>query len=698
MQTFTHHARRTGEANLAVLAARTVRVPIRVFRVIRDHGKRQIARACLLSTHIVRVVNDSSLSHLTEGFAMKQKLTLCLVAGFSLLTTQTLFGQGVWLNNGSDFHDPDNWSGTGTFPRTFDAEKTVNPIVTQHTEIGRMSFTAGAFGYTLSNQNDAVLTLTFGSSSTTTFTIDVASGGINTISADLALTSSANKLISVADGSALVISGDITASGNAVQKRSTGVLTLSGSNTFADGLNLSHGAQGTLSSDTLNLNSSGAAGTGVFRFGHNNADRVFLDNTSGSAITSTATDVRLTTGHATFIGTHDLHFAHSTLTLDGGNRTLKTDGGILSFNGLGTDVVDTARNFTKNGVGTVRITGASNYGGVTQIQGGVLAFLGTSSLSAANLQLRGGVLGLGPTMGDFTRSLGTGAGEVQFLGGGGFTAEGGFAAYGGNRIVNIGNAAAEYTWSDSNFITGTLMLGADDADATVDVVNPLVLTSASGGQNREFRVANGSAEVDAVLSGRLSGAGGLERSFRKTGDGTLRLTADNTYLGVINVEAGTLLVDGDQTAATGNMTVQVGATLGGSGTVGGAVNVSGILRPGSPTGTLTLKGNLTLQDGARLAFELGTVSGKVAFLGASQTIANVGDVSCNVVQGVGFDPSGTYVLLDWTDATSPTVTGLDANDFVLENEDLQATFEVVGSTLVAKLKPLFNPATVILLR
>ena len=57
----------------------------------------------------------------------------------------------------------------------------------------------------------------------------------------------------------------------------------------------------------------------------------------------------------------------------------------------------------------------------------------------------------------------------------------------------------------------------------------------------------------------------------KTGKGSLTLTLDNTYTGTTDVNEGVLLVNGNQSAATGQVTVKSGATLGGNGIIGGAV-------------------------------------------------------------------------------------------------------------------------------
>ncbi|MFN7137888.1 MAG: GH25 family lysozyme [Limisphaerales bacterium] len=79
----------------------------------------------------------------------------------------------------------------------------------------------------------------------------------------------------------------------------------------------------------------------------------------------------------------------------------------------------------------------------------------------------------------------------------------------------------------------------------------------------------------------------------KTGLGTLRLGASNTYTGGTTLSAGTLLVQNTNGSATGSGSVTVdGGTLGGNGRIGGnvIVNSGGTLSPGTTQsfGTLTL--------------------------------------------------------------------------------------------------------------
>src|SRR3546814_16619153 len=78
----------------------------------------------------------------------------------------------------------------------------------------------------------------------------------------------------------------------------------------------------------------------------------------------------------------------------------------------------------------------------------------------------------------------------------------------------------------------------------------------------------------------------------------------NSYSGGTAVNTGTLLVNGDQSAATGVTSVGA-ATLGGTGTIGGdVILLGGTLAPGSNgVGTLTIAGGLSLDAASTLRSE-----------------------------------------------------------------------------------------------
>ena len=98
------------------------------------------------------------------------------------------------------------------------------------------------------------------------------------------------------------------------------------------------------------------------------------------------------------------------------------------------------------------------------------------------------------------------------------------------------------------------------------------------------------AGEELALSGVISGSAGLT----KDGSGELDVNQANTYTGTTAVEAGTMLVDGDQPGSP--VTIVTGSTLGGIGTVGAITAAGGTVNPGdgSGPGLLIDSGDLTL--------------------------------------------------------------------------------------------------------
>ena len=89
----------------------------------------------------------------------------------------------------------------------------------------------------------------------------------------------------------------------------------------------------------------------------------------------------------------------------------------------------------------------------------------------------------------------------------------------------------------------------------------------------------------------------------KAGAGTQILSGNSRYSGATAVNAGTLIVDGNNALATGAVTVAAGAVLGGSGTIGGATTVTGTLSPGNSPGVLSIA-SLVLDGPSTSLFEI----------------------------------------------------------------------------------------------
>lgn len=156
-----------------------------------------------------------------------------------------------------------------------------------------------------------------------------------------------------------------------------------------------------------------------------------------------------------------------------------------------------------------------------------------------------------------------------------------------------------------NVIEGTLSLTSGGGDTVVSVLGGTL--ALNGGisnitTNRELKLA-GNVGTTGTINGLIADGADAFR-VSKSEAGTWMLTNANTYTGTTVVNGGTLLINGDQTAATGAVTVRTTATLGGIGKVGGAltVNAGGTLAPGESVGTLTTAANATI-DGT-LAIEI----------------------------------------------------------------------------------------------
>ena len=168
----------------------------------------------------------------------------------------------------------------------------------------------------------------------------------------------------------------------------------------------------------------------------------------------------------------------------------------------------------------------------------------------------------------------------------------GNAAYGSNISPSSGagsvilNATNTYTGSTTVF-AGTLQIGNDGATGSL---SPSSSISISSGATLAFARSNAVTQ-GTDFSTSLSGGGNLTQA----GGGTLTLTTGNSYTGTTAVNAGTLIVNGTQTGATGKVNVASGGALGGTGIIGGGTTVaSGGMITGGTNGTV---GTLSLTAG-----------------------------------------------------------------------------------------------------
>jgi fibronectin-binding autotransporter adhesin len=504
----------------------------------------------------------------------------------------------------------------------------------------------------------------------------------------------------------------------------TGILTLSGNNSYSGGT--------TLSSGTLSVGHNSALGTGAFTFGGGTMQAV------GANPITLANNTALT-ANAAVGGAQDLTF-NGTFTNSGGDRTLTVSntgattlagrvylsegsgnlrtltvagssnvaisGIIANYNGSGT-----ANKLTYNGSGTLTLSNANTYTGATTLSGGVLLLNNATALpggigsigGTSALTIVGGVVGLG--VGDFSRGLGTGATQVQWTG------SGGFAAYAADRSVNLGGSGTPttVTWATGSFVpnNSTLILGASGATNMVDFQNPINLANA----NRTVQVNRGSAAIDAKLSGIISSTIPASGSLTKTGGGILAMSAQNTYAGATAVNAGTLKLEGAGSInATSGVTVSNGAkfitnsstamsqpvtfglgggTIGGSGEVSSAVAIgdSAIVAPGNSVNSQLYSGGLTWGQSGTYQWEINNATGTPGLNSGGWDLLTGSTLTINATSGNKFKIDVTSLngtspgsVANFSDGTSykwmvadfaSTISTFDANVLLVDPTNFQ---------------------------
>ena len=266
---------------------------------------------------------------------------------------------------------------------------------------------------------------------------------------------------------------------------------------------------------------------------------------------------------------------------------------------------------------------------------------------------------------------------------------GGVSTYGGDTCLTT-----NFADDGSGTFSGTLRLGIDNPLPTTTKLSIGGAYSTAGGtlgtgagngrfvlngHNQELAglVANGTGLMNRVVGNSatlstltLNIADGVTNTYDgflgwtdtddnnlalvKTGAGTLKLTADNTYTGATTVNGGTLIINGDQSGATGDINVAAGASLGGSGTLGGDVTISGIHQPGNSPGVQTFGAGLDYTGGSSVVWELAdNVSGLTIQAGPTydfDQIVVAGDLTFQGTTTFNLDfnsPDGS--LVNWTD-------------------------------------------------
>jgi autotransporter-associated beta strand protein len=227
----------------------------------------------------------------------------------------------------------------------------------------------------------------------------------------------------------------------------------------------------------------------------------------------------------------------------------------------------------KSGSSRIDFQASNSYTGTTEVTGGILRLSHANALpggigatgGTSALTLNGGVIEL--AVGDFTRNLGTGGDQFQITGG-----ASGFSAVGADRVVTVnGDKNLELVWGSAYFQPTTLELNSlrayggtnprpsetDTTDHDLTFANKIDLNGAT----RNILVDSKTVHLPGVIR-NSSGTAGINKS----GNGTLLLTAANTYNGDTTLSGGTVSIETSDNAGGGGGIIFNGGTLGIRGT------------------------------------------------------------------------------------------------------------------------------------
>ena len=522
-------------------------------------------------------------------------------------------------------------------------------VIDFDTSVGSFTFNTGGTGgvFNLTSAGSIALLSTATSTGLTeTFNTPISLGGSYTFTNSRADTTSAlvfNGNVTNTATSTLTLSGGGTGTGNLIAGNisdgtgvqslaftaTAGKWTLSGANSYSGLTNFNgNGAltlSGTNSSTTGQTTTASASGTLVLNNASNGGLAGGQFNLNGGAIQSGVANLSLSNnfvqqGTPLFNGTNGITI-NGTLTNSGGNRTLTSSivGNTLTLAGnvYLSESTATGRNFTINGSGktlisgivadaaggagtagsltlnatagaTVTLTGANTYSGGTTLTLGILV-LGQSSTVTSGV-LVSGALGTG------TLALGNSTNAIL--------QDNGTAVTVANSVTTSGTTGVGSAGTGSLIFDGTGL--STPATFALGAATTLAITN--------------STTINDVVSGAFA--------FTKTGTGTLTLSANNTFSGLLTIGGGTTVLSGDNTGGPSGVTLSAN---------GGTLDINNAKALG--TGTFTTGNNVTIDNTSSADITLSTnnaisLGGSFSFTGTHNLNFGTGGITLTANPGI----------------------------------------------------------------
>ncbi|MBR0813144.1 autotransporter domain-containing protein [Bradyrhizobium diazoefficiens] len=371
--------------------------------------------------------------------------------------------------------------------------------------------------------------------------------------------------------------------------------------------------------------------------------------------------------------------------MDGLGQTTVTNNAGATITGTAYGVSGTTLNLTNQG--TITGTDAS----------GAAGFLGSTITNSAGGSIAGGAYGVRVNQAGLVTNYGTiaavgsaVAAPQAGVGVGSNSTINNFAgatiSSGSQAAVTVGSGSVIYnTGTIAGFVYGVQALGGGVSmynagslsavvfDGNTQAINAILftgtgntLTLAPGSNISGAAIGTGADTLELGGSGaatfdvsQINSTGQYRGfgTFNKVGDSTWSLTGTSSFAGPVNVDSGTLLVNGNISSASG-VAVNSGGTLGGTGTVANVIVNGGTLAPGTSIGTLTVAGSLSLTAASTYLIEVSpSSSDRINATGG----ATLGGAAVQASFAAGSYVSRQYTILTAAGGVSGTFGALTTN-------------------------------------
>ena len=582
-----------------------------------------------------RLANRSEKSALQAIFLLRVHASSLLISAMNARpTTTTLIALAVSivaLTTTSFAQTAKNYSsGTVNVTPANVSTTTLNGVINSVSGTARVNITAPNVTVTTLSGGTLSVNSSSSTSSVSTTVTAIRGGSVKvynrgTLNVSVPSGSAVNGSIAIANGG--VAAFNQTVSGNykglisgvgQVRKTGTGLLILTGSNTYTG---LTTVTAGTLRGNAISLRGN-IANSAVVEF-NQTSDGNYTGVISGTGqLNKLGAAVLTLTGANTYTGLTTV----SAGTLAGNTTSLRgaiANSAIVEFNqtsnGTYTGVISGKGQLKKDGAAVLTLTGANTYTGLTTVIQG--------TLSGNTTSLRGAIVNSGVVRFNQT-SNGNYTGVISGTG----------------QLLKIGRAVL--TLTGANTYTGLTTVRAGTLRGNTTSLRGAIANSAIV----EFNQA-----TNGTYAGVISGTGQLS----KIGTGTVSLSGESSYKGSTGINAGALFIEGNQSNATGAVSVALGATLGGKGTVGGPTTIRsdgnhriGASATGDQPGYQTFANALTYNAGSEVFWRL-SANTTTAITAGVQNFdqAGVGTrllISQSATFNLGFNSGGSTV--DWSDS------------------------------------------------